>query len=385
MGFDAENKHEFLDFANSLNNDPAGIQGLNVPKYQPSDFLPRNLFHKFLLAKQQEYIELLRQNGTEVEFCNSKVVNIDVNLDVVCENGSQFSANHIICTSGLTYVQDENFENAISVFEFDFERLADKTAKVHIIGSGLNAIDALFSLDSVNFRGQINIISSSGEFPSTHANNFSPYELSHSEFGSINLSLSRAMSIIRREIKSASNNSIEWQNVLDAFGPHLNQLWQNIRDTDRQKFLNRYLKKWNKFRHRMPISAMTLIERLFNQDRLTINKARVTNIDDKLILLSNQSEVTVGFEDAIIDCRGPTFPQKPKYLEFLIKKGKIKFNATFGIDTVYGSKFLIAHEAEKKLYTIGASHFGNRIETTSVPFLIKDAISLVSEIAYTVS
>lgn len=132
-----------------------------------------------------------------------------------------------------------------------------KCDPVHILGSGLTAIDALCRLKALGHTGTVSLLSRTGLMPRPHAGGgFSPF----GDFSSTDLTSARKLlSKVRATIRDAQAQGIPWQSVFDALRQHAQSLWQVLPMRERQKFLGRLRRWYDVHRYRMPPQGAAIL------------------------------------------------------------------------------------------------------------------------------
>jgi uncharacterized NAD(P)/FAD-binding protein YdhS len=108
-------------------------------------------------------------------------------------------------------------------------------------------------------KGKIISISQHGYLPAVHHYS-NPYPDFKEELNNITTSL-ELLKVIRKHLTLAESKGIDWRSVIDALRPYTNQLWIQLKEGEKQKFLKRLNRIWSISRHRIPPEYNQIIQR----------------------------------------------------------------------------------------------------------------------------
>jgi len=148
---------------------------------------------------------------------------------------------------------------------------------VLIVGTGLTMVDLVLSLRRRGFAGRIIALSRSGLLPHRHAP-APPWPtpvLTDDERQSVR----RLMQRIRREVRAAAAQGIDWRAVIDSLRPLTAGIWGGLPAAERGRFLRHARRAWDVHRHRMAPPHADLIADMQRNGSLQIIAGRVTEID----------------------------------------------------------------------------------------------------------
>lgn len=227
-----------------------------------------------------------------------------------------------------------------------------------IIGTGLTAIDMLYSLHEWGYEGQITCISREGKFPETHGYSHpTGFPEVHARTGE---ALERA---IRRGMAEAGDN---WRGFVDAMRPYANKLWAELPANEREVFNQRFGSEWSRVRHRMPRVSQELIDSF--GDRLHVRSGGVSYVEqqEKYAVILPSSENIMA--DAVINASGYSYRLGgDSFTNSLLDIGIAPHDMGTGVKEV--APFQPLHG----LFAIGPIWLGQRWETTAVPDLREQA------------
>lgn len=310
--------------------------------YTPADFVPRRLYG--------DYLEELFTRA-EARFAVTKI------REDVCassRDGHRFSVNGkmydaVILATGNAVSLGPAVEGAVAGYHPDPWSLSardiDGAKNIALIGTGLSAVDAVLTLQSLGYDGTITMISRRSLLPAVHTD---PASWPHPPLTGDDAGrpLSHLVGMIRMHVREAATDNIPWQAVIDSLRPVTNPIWKNFDDAQRARFMKRLFTVWNIHRHRMAPQIGAQVDALKNAGKLVFLRDSVTRITKGPAVLGARG--THRF-DAVINCMGYRY-QEP------------------------GRNFDYSH-------AIGPARFGNEwFETTAIPEIRAQAADIAAAI-----
>jgi uncharacterized NAD(P)/FAD-binding protein YdhS len=143
---------------------------------------------------------------------------------------------------------------------------------VLIVGSGLTAVDTVFTLEDRGHRGPIHVVSRHGRWPLAHGSPppaSTPVDIGESS------SVLTILKTLRAKVRPTATTPDSWQATFDQIRPYTNSIWRRLSTSERLRFLLHVRPLWEIHRHRMPPEAATQIEALTNQGQLVTHRGRV--------------------------------------------------------------------------------------------------------------
>jgi len=296
------------DFSQWIKREEARLVS-KYPWFSPSlaEYPPRIVYGEYLTDLFQVTLEKAGRNGVEFEPVTGQVVDFikkDGGLDLVLADGSTLAAHVMVLTLGnFPPSLFQEFRGVEGYFHYPWpaSRIMENVPPdqpVAILGSGLSAIDTLFTLLENGHSEKILFLSRRGLLPkvqgkpSVHRLEF--MQQNHidnliSEEGSMSLSLDQVVQLLRREIDASERESIEWlsifnpigsvdrileedidkaekgpltyQAVLNATETVIGQLWNALSIEDQRRFDRDFKSFWTVYRHPMPlVNARKILE-----------------------------------------------------------------------------------------------------------------------------
>ena len=195
------------------------VEWLTTHKNQPDAeaFVPRAWYARYL---QDTLAVAVSQSKAHFSSISTTVTDIDpTNRVVICADGQQFSANHIILALGHSPIANPLARWAPApqrmLSGYDWHTITTKiTANddIIIIGSGLTMVDTIVALQNHGHRGKITAFSRHGHVPQTHIPRQSyPSFITSDHYG---WSVRDLMRLVRTEVATAQAAGIPWQAVI---------------------------------------------------------------------------------------------------------------------------------------------------------------------------
>jgi uncharacterized NAD(P)/FAD-binding protein YdhS/predicted metal-dependent enzyme (double-stranded beta helix superfamily) len=187
---------------------------------------------------------------------------------------------------------------------------------VVVLGAGLTAIDAVFSLAHPKRRAPITILSRRGLLPQSHAAKPQPpvdlsplvADLTAKPGGIRAVELSRRLHRLARE---TSRSGGDWRSVVDGVRPHAGTIWQAMSLDQRRRFLARLRPYWEIHRHRMALSIGEKFGELRDCDWVDVMAGRIVAAQSdgnsvKLVVAERGTSRIKEIDAAwVVNCTGP--------------------------------------------------------------------------------
>ena len=347
MSLSKENPAEFYQWIRS-NWSRFNRCGRALPSSE--EFLPRSFFGRYL----EDQWEHARQKGSalglEIESVHSKVTDIilrnDTGYRLEWGNGTSINVDSVVLATGNR--QGGKFahlgERNAGFIESPYPTTAlvnriPGSARVGIIGTRLSAIDAVLALAHSGFKGQLTLMSRSGELPSVRAPQVlhrpSPEIRAFAHQCSVSKSpipFSTIMERILAEIAIAERRPLSleditrpdldglqrfrqdyyhalegmrpWQAVLVALNPIIPIFWNALSDKERILFHENHYSRFLTYRVGIPPVSARLILELIKEKRLRVvsGMRRIDMNESGASILAQ--DLTLDF-DVIVDATGP--------------------------------------------------------------------------------
>ncbi len=253
----------------------------------------------------------------------------------------------------------------------------DGMGSILLVGSGLTSVDVAVQLRIRGFRGKIHVVSRHGLLPQPHraTDACPPFWDDSSPKSTRGL-----LSLVRKQVREAEQQGIEWQSVFDSLRPLVARIWQSLPELERRRFLRHVRPYWEVHRHRAAPEIARSIAEQISAGQIKVRAGRITDYaeDDhgaKVTYRERKSGKATCLEvDRVINCTGPEGDwrrlQNP-LMSVLLAKGLGRPDPLFlGLDVSLDGA-LIGRDGttSQMLYTVGSARKGSLWESTAVPEL----------------
>ena len=246
-----------------------------------------------------------------------------------------------------------------------------------LVGSGLTSVDVAVQLRVRGCRGTIHVVSRHGLLPQPHkATDACPPFWNESSPKSVR----GLLSLVRKQVRQAQQEDIDWQSVFDSLRPLVARIWQSLPEPERRRFLRHVRPYWEVHRHRAaPQIAQSIAEQL-SSGQIQLHAGRITDYQEekygvKVTYRDRKSGRANALQvDRVINCTGPEIDCRrleSPLMSSLLAKGLARPDPLFlGLDVSLDGA-LISGDAttSQTLYAVGPARKGSLWESTAVPEL----------------
>ncbi|MBU1189785.1 MAG: FAD/NAD(P)-binding protein [Gammaproteobacteria bacterium] len=367
------------------------LQSMHIVPEEPGNhYARRQLYADYLLACLHQAQDA-SQHDHQLVHVTQKAVSIaaagnDWRLQL--DSGEQLAAPRVALALGnLTALTapaglEELVQSAHYLHDpwrLPYTRL-DAGSRVAIIGSGLTAVDALYSLIKNGHQGSIEVFSRSGHWPEAQRMQRPAWRWQPSA-----TRLRPLLRELRKELAKAAAENIPWHSVIDGLRPHTPALWSALPETDKRSFWRHLASRWNRHRHRLPPFAHELLQQWEQNGQFTMLLARniEARIDADAIQLRRNHHAAWRSFALVINATGPSCRPaqadsqllKQMHADALIRPGP----CGVGIDNTADGQIIGATGTTTVgLYTIGPLRQGNLLESTAIPEIREQASELAA-------
>lgn len=398
LAYGSVNEHWLLNVpAGRLSIDPAKPGDFhhwaveNGRESSPDAFLPRAWFGAYTQTRLEEAV---RSRGSLVEFVRvrdaAEHLDIDANgVRVSTRNRATLHGEHAVLALGngptrvpkaLQGIVDDERVLRSPFLEQGLARLATRSERIVLVGTGLTMFDAVVGLERLGYRGQLIAVSRRGQLARPHG---PKNEAAHAEWAAGLGGLSLTELIDRVRVRAAGG---DWRGVIDSLRPHTSNLWGALSARDRARFLARVAVYWDVHRHRAPSPVHAEVASIQQSGRLrvfagTVDSAR--RVGDRIVVRLHQrnaGETTV-YADGVVLCTGPD-PDPCRWgsplIDGLLADGLVTAD-TLGLglrSDADGHLIGSGDHANYRLSTLGPLRHGELWESTAVPEIARQAAAL---------
>ncbi|MDO7867591.1 FAD/NAD(P)-binding protein [Nocardioides jiangxiensis] len=257
-------------------------------------------------------------------------------------------------------------------------------ADVLVVGTGLTAVDVLFSLAGTRPDRRLHTVSRSGRLPSRHADRLKPAAIP--DISGWGARLEEIRTAVEQHLTEVAKTTGDWRPALDGLRFRVAELWQRLPEEDRTTFLLRDAAAWNRLRHRIPTESHERLDGLVGSGEIVLGAASVTAVEPLAhgglrVATTDEAVREVGW---VVNCTGPRADVRTlgnPVLDDLLRPrldGALAVTTTAGMGLATRDGRLVdgrgRHDAP--IWTLGALRRGELWESTAVPEIRQQALAL---------
>lgn len=394
MSLFPERPSDFLDFARR-----------QLPDARPGDFLPRRFYGDYLQDRLGHAIAEAAPGVRFSSLCQQVVELQDLgeHLRLHLDDGESLDSRKVIIATGNfapstpsvlhgiaddpRYLRDPWQAGALERIPSD--------ARVLLLGTGLTMYDMALALQDHGHGGAITALSRRALLPHAHRDNAQhPLLPELPESFRQPMRLTERLASLRRLIREAAHDGHDWRDLVAALRPLTPQLWQELSDEDRRRFLRHLQPYWDVHRHRAAPPVAQRITELRDSGQLQVRAGRLLSASAEKEALhlelrprGNRQPVRERF-DFLINCTGPSTDLRhigEPLLENLLDRGQIVQDANcLGLHTDADYRLLdAAGKAQPNLFLLSPMLRASHWESTAVPELRQHAERLAIQLLET--
>ena len=245
---------------------------------------------------------------------------------------------------------------------------------VLLVGSGLTALDLTLGMRERGHQGVVHLLSRRKQLPQRHKL-ADPYPAYLED--PLPTSVRALVKRVRKELKRAQAQGVDWRPVVDALRPRSQEIWQNLPLHEQRRFLSHVRPYWEVHRHRMPPDAAALAEELSLSGKLHLHGGRLVSMEEKNAGVEvryrerGSDEESVIHANRVINCTGPECDyrrMRHPLVASLLGQGLVRpDDLALGLDSDSTGALLNAEGQPGALFTLGPLRKGTLWETTAVP------------------
>lgn len=359
--------------------------------YFSNDFVPRRIYGEYL---QELLSDTVKNAGENVVVNHYNDEAIDVSLDnralIKLKSGETIVSDKVILAFGnflpshlktetQSYISAEKyFHNPWSAEIPQNLALEDD---VLIIGTGLTMVDTVLTLFNRRHQGKIIAVSTHGWLPAVHELGF-VYPSFDNELKD-KTSVYELFKTVRKHAANAEAQKSNWRGVIDSLRPSTQEIWLNLPDQEKRRFMRHLRRIWDVSRHRMPNECSEILRQMQDSGQLQILKGRIKRIEPLEnggfdVFYQNNNSKNFVKADAVINCTGSesNFNKiNTPLVKNLLSKNYIQTDKlSLGIEACRNGKI------SDTLYTIGTALKGVLWESTAMPEIRTQAHQLALQL-----
>ncbi len=367
--------------------------------FEGSSFVPRKIYGEYVRAVLDESVRRKRPN-IELNIHNTEAVDVAVDkahARVMLDSDEILASDKVVLAFGNFLpphptVEDQSFISAEKYFQNPWNQAVYDTIEpndsILIIGTGLSMVDIAMHFHSSGHRGRITAISTRGLLPAVHRlgctypSFFDEILLHHR--------ITDLLKSVRKHIEKAHADSSDWHAVIDSLRPHTQEIWLNLPTAEKRYFMQHLSRYWNVARHRMPVEASNVLDKMRADGQLEIIKGRLRKIgygEDRkfeIVFAANGIESTI-MADTIVNCIGSesNFERiDARLVKNLISSGHIRTDPlSQGLDALPDGTIIDKNGvASDVFHTLGTALKGILLESTAMPEIRVQAKDLAARL-----
>ena len=372
-----DDPHHFLRWAQS-NYDPAT---------GPGSFLPRAVYGHYVQAVLNEAAQSTAEPRLEWirDEAHTLSPTTDGATEIELDGGRRLVADRVVLALGNSPPGDPlaswDAENGSRYFRdpwaADVLAGVESLGNILLVGSGLTSVDVAVQLRVRGCRGTIHVVSRHGLLPQPHkATDACPSFWNESSPKSVR----GLLNLVRKQVRQAGQEGVEWQSVFDSLRPLVARIWQSLAEPERRRFLRHVRPYWEVHRHRAAPSIAQSIAEQISSGQIQVHAGRITDYKEE------ERGVQVTYRDRksgkanslcvdrVINCTGPESDCRrleSSLMSSLLAKGLARPDPLFlGLDVSLDGA-LIGRDGtiSQALYAVGPARKGSLWESTAVPEL----------------
>lgn len=393
MSLESRAPDDFLDFVRA--------QGIHAVA---GDFLPRQVYGEYLRARFEAAratapgrITCVHQRASALQLRRNAAGQWDLWLD----DGSALRADDVVLalgnpppaslpalapiTSSERYVRDP----------WSIGALSEPIESVLLVGSGLTMIDAALRLAALRPRvHHIHVLSRHGWLPQVQASASKAARSTdvaaalNGANGSIR-ALTRAFRKLARDVEAEGG---DWREVIGLARGKLPEIWRDLDQAQRSRFLRHARSAWDMHRHRVPAGPLGAVQGLARKGVLEVHAGRLESaslVEDAVEVIwrpRGAQRSRAWLVDRVVNCTGPdsrAAHHVDPLVQSLLTNGLLRTDAHgLGID-VADDGHVIARDGQPvdSLYYVGPWLRARDWEATAVPELREHALALAHTLA----
>lgn len=262
-------------------------------------------------------------------------------------------------------------------------------AEIVILGTGLTAVDMVFTLRAKGFNGKITAISRNGALPQVHktCDTYRPWLWCIDTRQAPKTALG-LFTGLRHEVKQAQQRGYDWRAVLDSLRPVTQTLWRQLDVQEKRRFLQKLSTLWNIHRHRMAPQIQEQLLAMQQESTFRVIAGMIYHVGSEKDHLTlsfrrrGQNRMETITPVLVINCTGPEYDIancNHELLKNLRDRGLITVGALrVGIEL--NASGTAKGEAGDALFPIGPMLMGEFLECTAVPELREAAARVAGQV-----
>jgi uncharacterized NAD(P)/FAD-binding protein YdhS len=366
----------------------------------PGDFLPRQVYGRYVAFVLQQEIELHPARFERVQDEAVSAARAGGVAEIHLRSGQILSADKVVLALGnfppgdprlpgrtqhsQRYVSDPWAPGALGDVSHGQDR--EKEQDILLVGSGLTSVDVAIALRAQGFGGTIHLLSRRGLLPQNHKGTaiWTPFWNQNSP-----KTIRELLRLIRTQVEAAQKLGSGWRGVIDSLRPFSAAIWRSLSLLERRRFLRHVRPYWEAHRHRVAPEIGVPLAIQIQNGQIETHAGRIEQYAE------DADGVDVTYRDRktgelkplrvarVVNCTGPEVDCRRienLLLNNLMAQKLVRPDPLcLGLDASGDGALIDARgKASDFLYTLGPSRKGSLWETTAVPEIRVQASQLAT-------
>lgn len=348
----------------------------------PGTFVARGLYGRYLADVMQN--AQARADDVALTIQKTRIVDVqrtDAGYVLTDARGESTHARFVVLATGVqqdpTWASDA-LRNSLCFIADPWQQPLPEAGDLLMVGAGLTMVDLSLAADRAGRK--IHVLSRTGLLPHVHVS--PPPAPAQPPPGLTRLTdLDSLRARLAWHIERVRAATGDWRPALDGLRPVTARLWQQLSETDKQRFLQEDARNWDVHRHRMPPETAERLDALIGAGRLQQHCGAITAVEPSpaglAVTLSDGTQLQVS---AVVNCTGAvaTLHADP-LLARLADNGLVETGpAEMGIATDNDGRVRASDGRASELFTLGALRRGELWESTAMPEIRAQALALAA-------
>jgi uncharacterized NAD(P)/FAD-binding protein YdhS len=355
-------------------------------------FIPRCIYGDYLRSLMQHYLQPAPGAASpRVKFIEDEAIDIVADggegATIHLANGGSVSAERVALATGNEPPASLPGSGALAAHSawagnpwLPWEdRLPPNGGSIVLLGTGLTTVDALITLQALNWQGSIHAVSRHGWLPHSHFRGIAYNDFPPPGVDLAGLGLAALVTLMEEHCARLRQMGENPAIVVDKMRPHTQRVWQSFTLEERLEFARDHAPLWNVLRHRIAPEIHREVTAMQASGQLHVVAAAIESVEaagaqvNVHLRDANGARSTIG-GDLVINGTGPrtrfTETQNP-LLRNLLRRGLIAPDEMGMGVRVADDHTVIARDgkASATLLALGPLLRGTLWETIAVPEL----------------
>ncbi len=281
-------------------------------------FIPRMIYGDYLTGLVHQYLQAPTAAGpVQTVFLDAEAVDVeqrDGRAAVLLASGERVAARRVVLATGneppAALPGSDGLQshrawigNPWQAWE---DRLPPSGGTILLLGTGLTTVDAVMTLRTLGWQGEIHAVSRNGWLPHPHFRGIEYPHFPPPGTDLAGLGLEKLLPLIEKHCTRLRELGANPAIIVDKMRPHTQRIWQRFTPAERREFARHHAARWNVLRHRIApeIHAQLATAQLTGQ--LQVHAASIEGVQaegTRIRVRLNGGQSLLG--DLVINATGP--------------------------------------------------------------------------------